>query len=842
MPTKHALLLTVPAIWLSLPALAQTSRITGKIDNSQRVTLSGHLRPEAVPQLDQGAVDPASQLSLVTVELKRSPAQQADLQLLLAQQQDPTSPNYHKWLTPDQFAERFGASQADINTLAQWLRNQHLNVTSTARSRNAISFSGTAAAVESAFGVELHHYLVNGQLHFANSTEPSVPAALAGVVGSIRGLNDFRLRPRSRIKKILPGTPQPKYTAGSGTYYLAPADIATIYNIAPLEASLNGSGQKLAVVGQTDIRLADIQEFRSAFNLPAINLQQVLVPGSADPGYSPGDLGESDLDLELSGAIATNAEIIFVYSTDVETSVQYAIDQNLAPIVSMSYGDCELAYTQSEADSMQALAQQANAQGMTWFAASGDNGVTDCYGDGFPGANTDKSVDMPGSIPEVTGVGGTEFNEGTGTYWSATNSANGESALGYIPEVAWNDTVEDGTPTASGGGASIYFTKPSWQTGSGVPDDGARDVPDIAISASADHDGYIIYSSDGCGERTTVTCEQIVGGTSVGAPQFSGIFTLLNQRIANSGGTPGLGNINPKIYSLAQSASSSYHEITSGNNSIELGCSAPFERGCTPTEVTGYSAGPGYNQVTGNGSVNADVLLTAWNVTSAAPAVAAAVNGASFSPIYAPGMVISVFGTQLASTTDEVSAVPLPTALSGVSATVTGSAGSYPAPIYYISPNQLNLQVPYEVPAGSASLTISNNGQTSAPISFTVAAAAPAIFTDSSGAPVAFGSAAPGETTTLFITGAGAVTPSIADGAAPASGTAISALPKPNLGVSVTVGGIAATTTFVGIPEGLVGVVQINYTVPTSVAAGQQPVVVTVGTAASPSATLTVVE
>ncbi len=165
-------------------------------------------------------------------------------------------------------------------------------------------------------------------------------------------------------------------------------------------------------------------------------------------------------------------------------------------------------------------AQQANAQGMTWFAASGDDGAADCDDSQNPGL----AVDLPGSVPEVTSVGGTEFVEGTGTYWSLTNNANGASALSYIPETTWNDSVEDGEPSASGGGASVLFSKPSWQTGRGVPSDNARDVPDVSLNASDDHDRYLVYTGGSL---------QAYGGTSVPAPSFAGLTALLNQKLGS---------------------------------------------------------------------------------------------------------------------------------------------------------------------------------------------------------------------------------------------------------------------------------------------------------------------
>src|ERR1017187_7943630 len=130
------------------------------------------------------------------------------------------------------------------------------------------------------------------------------------------------------------------------------------------------------------------------------------------------------------------------------------------------------------------------------------------------------------ALPQVTGVGGTEFDEGSGSYWNLKNTSSQASALSYIPETSWNDSAIKGTPHASGGGASAFFSKPSWQTGAGVPADGARDVPDVSLSASPDQDGYRIYTGGSL---------QIIGGTSVGPPQFAGITALLSQYLVANG-------------------------------------------------------------------------------------------------------------------------------------------------------------------------------------------------------------------------------------------------------------------------------------------------------------------
>jgi subtilase family serine protease len=281
-------------------------------------------------------------------------------------------------------------------------------------------------------------------------------------------------------------------------------------------------------------------------------------------------------------------------------AVQYAIDQNLAPVVSTSYGLCEIETSNSELSAMRSWAQQGNTQGITWFSASGDSGAADCD----DSRNNGLSVDAPGSIPEVTSVGGTEFNEPTDSFWNATTDTNGASALTYIPEMVWNDSAADGTPSAGGGGASVVFTKPAWQTGKGVPDDNVRHVPDISWAASADHDGYLVYTGGKL---------QVYGGTSVPTPSFAGLAALLNQAMVASGAqqTAGLGNLNPGLYSLAQTTSNVFHDIVDGNNVVTVKCTGRRSFNCSSIPV-GFQASEGYDQASGLGSVDAYNLVTAW--------------------------------------------------------------------------------------------------------------------------------------------------------------------------------------------------------------------------------------
>jgi subtilase family serine protease len=377
---------------------------------------------------------------------------------------------------------------------------------------------------------------------------------------------------------------------------VGPGDLAVIYDIQALYSiGFDGSGQKLVVVGQTDISLPDIRMFRQLFSLPARDPELILV--GSDPGVRSADQIEASLDIEWAGGIARNATILYVYSGNVLESLQYAVDQRLAPVVSMSYGTCE----NGAAPFYRALAQQANAEGITWINSSGDSGAAGCD-DGGLLAIHGPATTFPADIPEVTAVGGTEFNEGNGIYWSSSNNTGLRSALSYIPEKAWNDTPLGYGIAAGGGGASALYGKPSWQTGPGVPNDGVRDVPDVSLAASGAHDGYVIFTKGGL---------LVVQGTSASAPAFAGIVTILNQYLAMRGSpaAPGLGNMNPSLYSLAAGTPGVFHDIATGSNIVPC---AAGTRGCT-TGAFGYNATPGYDMATGLGSVDAYKLVTRWN-------------------------------------------------------------------------------------------------------------------------------------------------------------------------------------------------------------------------------------
>jgi uncharacterized protein (TIGR03437 family) len=599
-------------------AAAVPDRITHPVNVNQTRALSGNVQSLAQPQFDRGPVDPDLRMDWMMLVVQPSAAQQAELDSLLAGQQNPSSSFYHQWLTPEEFGNRFGLSPADHSKVVAWLTSQGFVVNASGRARNWIAFSGTAGQVSRALQTPIDNFGVGGVTHYANAVEPSVPEALADVIGGFIGLSDFRLQ-------SFVGQVSPAYTAGS-SHYLAPEDFATIYDIGPLyQAGFDGTGQSVAVVGASDVPITDIRSFRARFNFPA-NDPKMLLYGGADPGYTSAQI-EGDLDLEWAGAIAPKATIYYVYGADPFTAIVAAVDLNVAPVLTSGYGGCEIGWRLSY---WRTIAQQANAQGITMLNASGDSGAAGCDPQGYmPFAAAGRMVNFPAVLPEFTGVGGTQFVEGTGAYWSSTNSPNLGSALSYIPEAAWNQSSSAGL-LSSGGGASVLYAKPVWQTGPGVPNDNARDVPDLSLSAAAHEAYFIVYNGSSVA----------ISGTSAASPSLAGILALLNHYQVSKGfqQQPGLGNINPQLYRMAQSAPSAFHDITAGNNIVNCAQGSPD---CL-TGSFGYPAGPGYDMATGLGSVDANNLVTLWNTKTDAVTVSLYVNTARASLNDTVGMTAMV--------------------------------------------------------------------------------------------------------------------------------------------------------------------------------------------------------
>ena len=562
-------------------------RIAQPIESANAVPLAGTLHPLARAEFDAGLVDNAKVLQGMIINFKRSDAQEASLKALLAAQQDPSSPSYHQWLTPAQFGQQFGMSAADLAQVSAWLQQEGFTITSVSQSNNSISFNGSVASVEKAFQTQIHNYSLNGETHFANSTQISIPSALAGMVNNVHGLNDFRLKPRL-VKR--------RFTSGlTGSHYLTPGDLAVIYDINPLTGGppnwsgpSTGKGVTIAVVGQTDIVPADITDFRAAAGLPVNNPTVVTVPGttplSVAAGAASNDLSETDLDLEYSGGVATGG---------VDHPGEFGGCRDFAAVCNPEHDQWNhRSHHQPKLWRLRGgLSRRAAIprRRASWSRQTA-RGRPLSWPPEIPARQTAMTVPrrqlrrrprgwlwiIREAVPTLPTLGGSEFmgdgtaaapQTGAGTYWSANGSGSVSndvvtSAKSYIPEMAWNDTTfsiaQNGGLSAGGGGASALFKKPSWQTGvPNIPADGHRDVPDISLDASPDHDSYLY-----CTQVTTVgspnayvsSCQAtsfrvsdpgqsdnndflaLAGGTSFAAPEFAGLLAVIEQKLATGGG------------------------------------------------------------------------------------------------------------------------------------------------------------------------------------------------------------------------------------------------------------------------------------------------------------------
>jgi subtilase family serine protease len=582
--------------------LAASMACARTIDNNDRITLPGNVHPSARTLYDSGAASDTLPMTNMVLSLTVPQSSQTQLDEFLAGQQNPSSSNYHKWLTPAEFGAQFGNSEEDMTTTTNWLKSFGFTINAVSGSKTWINFSGTAAMVKAAFGTPIRNYTINGRTYSANSQNPTIPAGFSDLVAGVVTLHNFpRGAMNTGAKTLAAAVPsKPEYTNGSSSHYIAPGDFATIYDLNPLySAGLTGNGQTIAIVGRTHPSVANWANFRNTMGLPA-NPPQVIINGP-----DPGDLGagedlEADLDVEWSGAVAKNATIKFVVSkstnsTDgVDLSAQYIVENNLAPLMSVSFGACEAQMGTAENAFYNNLWQQAAAEGISVFVSSGDSGSAGCSSSG---STTGSGLGVNGlaSTPYNVAVGGTEFNEGSGGYWNSTNGTGDTSAKSYIPEVAWNESSSSGSNEglwSSGGGVSVVYAKPSWQVAPGVPSDGMRDVPDVALT-SAGHDAYMVVTQ---GQLAAVS------GTSAASPSFAGIMALVVQKYGRQG------NPNLSLYPLAKaqyggSGAAAFHDITSGNNSVP--------------GVVGYTAGTGYDRVTGLGSVDANVMVTKWTSSAA---------------------------------------------------------------------------------------------------------------------------------------------------------------------------------------------------------------------------------
>ncbi len=417
--------------FLGGPAIAQTqnnSRITKPIDEQVRVTLKGNVHPLARLEYDRGAVPDSLPVERMFLLLRRSPQREGALQQFLQDAHTQGSPNYHKWLTPEKFGELYGPDDSEIAAVAAWLQKHGFSVARVNKGKTTIEFSGTAGQVREAFNTEIHTYVVNGEAHHANSRDPQIPAALAPVIAGMTPVHDFR--PTSQLKVLGQALydrkthrVQPEWTINSSPplLALAPGDFSVQYDLNPLyTAGVNGNGVTIGIISASNVYPNVVAGYRSFFGLPAGTLNIVI--DGLDPGPSSavnhGNWAELEafLDVELSGAVAPGATVSLYAAADTTVqsglflAAQRAVDDNVADVLSTSYGECEQDLGSSGNQFWAALWEQAAAQGQTSFVSSGDNGSAGCdnFNAGQP-AHRGLAVNGLGSTPWNVSVGGTDF-------------------------------------------------------------------------------------------------------------------------------------------------------------------------------------------------------------------------------------------------------------------------------------------------------------------------------------------------------------------------------------------------------------------------------------------------
>jgi subtilase family serine protease len=697
------ILLSLICLARSSPGQARSaSLVTHAVDTLQVRTLGNHHPLWASPANDLGAVAADEQMGTMTLVLGRTAERQKAFAQLLADQQNPASPEYHHWLTPEEIGQRFGVSDSDLDAVAGWLAAEHLQVTYVSNSRTFLRFTGTAGNVGAAFGTELHRYNVNGRQRLSVATEPTIPEALVSAVKVVRGLYEAGDHPL--YSASVEASESPEMTSSSGNHYISPKDFATIYN---LGSTYTGTGFTVGIVGEARVYTGDLNNYKSLTQTTFTNPTEVVPTayGGVDPGAAcstttcsanyEGAQSEATLDVQRVGSTAPGASIQLVVATDASGGIgvdtEYMVDTSPAPVnvISISWGDCEADANKSDVTFWDTLFSNGAAEGISTFVSSGDSGASGCEA-AFttPDSQSALSPNYICSSSYATCVGGTEFNDtaSPSTYWNGTNGAGYLSAYGYIPEGAWNDSTMTKV-AGTGGGVSSYVATPSWQTGTGVPGTAGRYTPDVSFSGSQ-HDGYF-----GCMAASGGSCVVSSGsftflafaGTSASAPSMAGVAALVDQKLGSA-----QGNLNPKIYSLANSSSYSsiFHDVTVASSGV-VGCAADTPSLCNNTipssssltgGVPGYTVNSGFDEATGWGSLNIANFLSSFGNTQSTPTVTVTPGASSITVGQTLSVTVTVNGTGATPTGSVVLSgggyTSASTILTGGSATIHIGAGA----------------------------------------------------------------------------------------------------------------------------------------------------------------------
>jgi pseudomonalisin len=723
----------------ALQPMSQANRVSAQANFSQQTKLTGHIPAWATADRQTATSVDLSAPMNISLVLRRDPAVETAFEQLLADQQNPSSPLYHQWLTPQQIGTLYGPTQADLDAITSWATGQGLKLVSVQPNRVIVELTGSTAQVASAFRTSFAYFTYNEGAHLSATVEPSIPTALSPVIDSIHGLTQLPLKSYARLnsKQSLSSTgAHPNFYNGApGQNFIMPNDFAVIYDLASIYSSGNtgakigNTTQKIAIIGRSRVAATDISEFESIAALPSVQPTVVIPTTGVDPGTTgsatDGDQGEATLDVDRVISTAYGAEPDLVVSGDVSgtdgvyIAAAYNVNVLKDPIMTISFGSCEQSAGASGVSLWNTLFSSAAGEGISVFVSSGDEGAAGCDD---PTKNIPaKQVLSPNSIcasSYATCVGGTEFNDTANLtlYWRSNNGTGDESAISYIPEGAWNESgLGTGTEyvvSATGGGVSSFITKPTWQTGTGVPNDGFRDTPDVAFTA-ADHDGYfgcLAYSGGDCSKSEF----EAFSGTSAAAPSMAGIAALLNTKMGSQ-----QGNLNPLLYQLAASSPTAFHDTTVVTSGV-TGCTLATPSMCNnstpaPTTLTGglpgYEVGTGYDQATGLGSLDVANFLTAAAAAGGAP------SPASFSLTPSPATLTFLAGA----TTGNTSTVAL-ASLSGFSGAVAltcavSTASGTAAGTCVITPTSVTLA---SGGTGTSMVTINTTTGTSGTLNVTV--------------------------------------------------------------------------------------------------------------------------